>query len=246
MAEPKPPSPRPPSALALARRFGPLALVAAGLVAAIALGLPSQLSLHELHHHRDQLEAMARLHPVFSVLAYVCVYALAIGLSLPVAMVMTLSGGFLFGLWVGGLAAACGCTIGGTVVFLVCRNATGDVLRRRAGPTIARIEDGVLADAFSYVMVLRLLPVMPMTLANLALGFIEIPLRTFVLATFVGILPISLIYAGLGSDLGRMFERGVKPSLHELVRPEVVLALAGLALLSLAPVVARRLRGPRA
>jgi uncharacterized membrane protein YdjX (TVP38/TMEM64 family) len=237
---------RPISALALARRFGPLVLVAAGLVTAIALGLPRQLSLHELHHHRDQLETMARLHPVLSVLGYVGVYALAIGLSLPVAMVMTLSGGFLFGPWIGGLAAACGCTLGGTVVFLVCRNATGDVLRRRAGATIAKIEDGVLADAFSYVMVLRLLPVMPMTLANLALGFIEIPLRTFVLATFAGILPISLIYAGLGSDLGRMFAQGVRPSLHELVRPEVLLALAGLALLSTAPIVVRRLRRPRA
>jgi uncharacterized membrane protein YdjX (TVP38/TMEM64 family) len=237
--------PRPHPVLALVRRFGPLALVAAGLVVAIALDLPGQLSLHALHHHRDQLERLARLHPALSVAGYVAVYALAIGLSLPVALVMTLSGGFLFGPWIGGVAAACGCTLGATIVFLVCRNATGDVLRRRAGPTIARIEDGVLADAFSYVMVLRLLPVMPMTLSNLALGFIEIPLRTFVAATFLGILPVSLIYAGLGSGLGRMFAQGVRPNLHALVRPEVLLALAGLALLSLAPIAARRLRRPR-
>lgn len=246
MSEPQAALPPPTSRFAVARRFGPLALAGAGLVAAIALGLPRQLSLHELHHHRDQLEAMARLHPMLSVLGYVGVYSLAIGLSLPVAMVMTLSGGFLFGPWVGGVAAACSCTIGGTIVFLICRNASGDVLRRRAGPTIAKIEDGVLADAMSYVMVLRLLPVMPMTLANLALGFIEIPLRTFVIGTFAGILPISLIYAGLGSDLGQMFARGVRPSVQELVRPEVLLALGGLALLSLAPLVARRLRRPRA
>lgn len=222
-----------------------MALVAAGLAAALALGLPNQLSLHQLHRHRDQLEAVARLHPALSVLAYVGVYALAIGLSLPVALVLTLSGGFLFGPWVGGLAAACGCTLGATVVFLVCRAATGDVLRRRAGPMIARIEDGVLADAFSYVMLLRLLPVMPMTLANLALGFVEIPPRTFVLATFFGILPVSFVYAGLGSGLGKMFAQGARPDLHALVRPEVLMALAGLALLSLAPVVARHLRRPR-
>jgi uncharacterized membrane protein YdjX (TVP38/TMEM64 family) len=220
-------------------------VVVLGLVAAIALGLPHQLSLHQLHRHRDELAALTRTHPVLGLLAYVGVYGLAIGLSLPVAMIMTLSGGFLFGPWIGGLAAACGCTIGGTIVFLVCRTAAGDVLRRRAGPTIAKIEDGVLADAFSYVMVLRLLPVMPMTLANLALGFVEIPLRTFVLGTFLGILPISLIYAGLGSGLGKMFAQGGRPNLHALIRPEVLLALAGLALLSLAPIVARRLRRPR-
>jgi uncharacterized membrane protein YdjX (TVP38/TMEM64 family) len=158
-------------------------------------------------------------------------------------MIMTLTGGFLFGPWVGGLAAALGCTFGATIVFLVCRTAAGDVLRRRAGPTIARIEDGVLADAFSYVMILRLLPVVPMTLSNLALGFIEIPLRTFVLATFIGILPVSLIYANLGAGLGKLFAAGTRPHLHDLVTPQVIAALAGLALLSVAPIVFRRLRG---
>jgi uncharacterized membrane protein YdjX (TVP38/TMEM64 family) len=246
MAEPRPQikaeSVRSTRGWALARRFGPLVLIAAGLIIALALGLPHQLSLHQLQRHRDQLEALARTHPVLSVVGYVGVYTLVVGLSLPVALVLTLSGGFLFGPWVGGVAASLGVTFGGTIVFLVCRTAAGDVLRRHAGPTIARIEDQVLADAFSYVMVLRLLPVMPMTLSNLALGFIEIPLRTFVPATFLGILPVSLIYAGLGAGLGKMFAKGLRPDLHVLFRPEVLLALAGLALLSLAPIVARRLR----
>jgi uncharacterized membrane protein YdjX (TVP38/TMEM64 family) len=221
-------------------------LIVIAVIAAFALGLPHQLTLHQLHRHREQLETLAHVHPLLSVLGYIGVYALAIALSLPVALPMTLSGGFLFGPWVGGLAAATSCTLGATVVFLVCRVAAGDVLRRRAGPTIARIEDGVRRDAFSYVMMLRLLPVMSMTLANLALGFIEIPLRTFVLATFLGILPVSLIYAGLGSGFGKMFARGARPHLHELLRPEVVLALVGLALLSLAPIVVRRLRARKA
>jgi uncharacterized membrane protein YdjX (TVP38/TMEM64 family) len=226
-------------------RFGPLVVVAIGLIAAMALGLPHQLSLHQLHRHRDQLEALAHSHPILAVLGYVGVYILAIGFSLPVAMVLTLTGGFLFGPWVGGLAASVGATLGATLVFVVCRTAAGDVLRRRAGPTIARIEDGVLADAFSYVMMLRLLPVMSMTLANLALGFIEVPLRTFVVATFVGILPVSIIYADLGSGLGKLFAQGGRPHFHELIRPQLVAALAGLAVLSLAPIVFRRLRRRR-
>lgn len=232
-------------AFAIARRFGPLALVVAGLVLAFALGLPHELSLHQLHRHGEQLRALTHAHPVLSVLAYVGVYALAVGLSLPVALAMTLSGGFLFGPWVGGLAAAIGCTLGGSAVFLVCRTAAGDVLRRRAGPTIARIEDEVLRDAFSYILVLRLLPVMPLWLSNMALGFIEIPLRTFALATFIGILPVSFIYAGLGSGLGRVFARGGRPDLHAVFRPEVLAALAGLAVLSVIPIVLRRFRRSR-
>lgn len=231
-----------PSMLTALRRFGPLALIAAGLAAAIALGLPHQLSLHQLHRHHQALETFRRLHPVLSVLAYVATYAVVVGLSLPVALPMTLTGGFLFGPWIGGVAAATGCTLGGSAVFLVCRTAAGDVLRRRAGPTIARIEDEVLADAFSYIMILRLLPVMPLWLANMALGFIEIPLSTFALATFVGILPVSLVYAGLGSGLGKVFEHGGRIDLHAVFRPEVLAALAGLAVLSLLPIVVRRMR----
>lgn len=238
-------APPPGRVLALARRFGPLALVAAGFVLALALGLPHELGLHQLHRHGEQLQRLSRLHPIASAAAYIGAYALAVALSLPVAMVMTLTGGYLFGPWVGGVAAACGCTVGGTAVFLVCRTAAGDVLRRRAGPTIARIEDGVLRDAFSYILVLRLLPVMPLWLANLALGFVEIPLPTFAAATFLGILPISLVYAGLGSGLRRAFAGGGWPDLHAILRPEVVAALAGLALLSLAPLVVRRLRRGR-
>lgn len=235
-----------PSAITLLRRFGPLAVIAAGLFAAFALGLPHELSLHQLRRHREALEALAHLHPILSVLAYVGIYAVAVGLSLPVALVMTLTGGFLFGPWIGGLAAAIGCTLGGSAVFLVCRTAAGDILRRRAGPTIARIEDEVLADAFSYILVLRLLPVMPLWLSNMALGFIEIPLSTFAAATFIGILPVSFVYAGLGSGLGRLFQHGGRPDLHAVFRPEVLAALAGLAALSLLPIVVRRMRRRKA
>jgi uncharacterized membrane protein YdjX (TVP38/TMEM64 family) len=247
MAEPgvtsEPTAARPPINLFV--RFGPLVLIVVGLIAAFALGLPHQFSLHQLHRHREQLEALKHTHPVLTVLGYVAAYTAAIAVNLPVAMWLTLTGGFLFGPWIGGFAAACGCTFGGTIVFLVCRTAIGDVLRRRAGASIVKFEEGVRKDAFSYIMVLRLLPIMPLWLVNIGLGFVEIPLRTFMLATFLGILPVSIVYAGLGSGLGRMFAKGVRPDLHALFRPEVILALCGLALLSLAPIVARRLRPPR-
>jgi uncharacterized membrane protein YdjX (TVP38/TMEM64 family) len=234
------------SPLSLIRRFGPLAVIVAGLVAAIALGLPHELSIHQLHRHREALEALVRTHRILSVVAYVAIYSFAVTLSLPGApLVMTLTGGFLFGPWIGGTAAALSCTLGASVVFLVCRTAAGDVLRRRAGPTVARIEEGVRREAFYTVTVLRLLPVMPMALANLGLGFVAIRLRTFMTATFVGILPISVIYAMLGSGLGRTFAAGEHPHIHEMMTPQIILALSGLAILSLAPILVRWLRRPR-
>jgi uncharacterized membrane protein YdjX (TVP38/TMEM64 family) len=183
----------PQRVLSFLKRFGLAALVLAGVVAAFASGITRHLSFHELRERRDVLEAAARLHPVLGVLAYVGAYSVVIALSLPAALPMTLAGGLLFGPLVGGLAAAAGCTLGGTIVFLACRTAAGDVLRRHTGPRIAQIEDGVRRDAFFYILTLRLLPIMPFGLTTLALGFLEIRLATFVAASFLGILPRSFI-----------------------------------------------------
>jgi uncharacterized membrane protein YdjX (TVP38/TMEM64 family) len=228
----------------LLKRFGPLALVAVLAIAALASGVTRHLSLHELRTRRELLEALVHAHPVLAVLSYVGAYAILVALSLPIALVSTLTGGFLFGMWIGGAAAAAGCTLGAAIVFLVCRTAMGDALRSRAGPVAARIEEGIRRDAFSYIVMLRLIPITPFWLANLALGLIDIPLRTFVAATFIGILPVSLIYASLGAGLNRVFARGGHAHLHELLQPSIYAPLIALALLALAPIAWRRLRRP--
>ena len=147
------------TAWALARRFGPAALILAAVIAAFASGLTRDLSLHELARLAGELlEAAVHAHPWLTLAAYVGVYITVVALSLPVALVMTLTGGLLFGAWLGGGAAAISCTAGSMIIFLVCRTAAGDVFRERAGPTAARIEDGLRRDAFSYIVTLRLLP----------------------------------------------------------------------------------------
>jgi uncharacterized membrane protein YdjX (TVP38/TMEM64 family) len=126
---------------------------------------------------------------------------------------------------------------------MICRTAAGDVLKQRAGPTAAKIEAGVRRDAFSYILILRLVPVMPFWLANLALGLIDIPFSTFFAASLIGIAPVSVIYAGLGSSLNALFAAGARPDLHLIERPSVILPLLGLSFLSLTPIIVRRLRG---
>ena len=233
---------RPARLWAQARRFGPALLIVAAVIAAFASGLTRRLSLHELRDQREVLLGLVHLHPVISVAAYVGVYAVVIALCLPAAMVMTLTGGFLFGPLIGGAAASIGVTLGGGIIFLVCRTAAGDVLRRRAGPQVAQIEDEVRRDAFFYTVSLRLFPIMPYWLATLALGFIELPLWTYLVGSFVGILPISFVYAGLGSSLSGAFARGQHVDFHLVAQPQVFLPLFGLAVLSVIPVVVRRYR----
>jgi len=224
------------------KRFGPLIVIALAVAAVFASGVADHLSLVELKERRDQLQGFVALHPVLSFGLYILIYIAVVSLSLPGALIMTLSGGFLFGPWLGAAAAASGASMGAAVIFLVCRSAIGDSLRGKAGSTIAKIEDGVRRDAFSYILTLRLIPVMPFWLVNLAAGFVDIPLRTFLSATVLGILPGSLVYAGLGSGLGEVFASGQDPNLRFIFEPHVLLPLVGLGLLSLLPVVLRRFR----
>lgn len=224
------------------KRFGPLILVALAVAVVFASGLADHLTLVELKARRDQLQGFVALHPVLSFGLYILIYIAVVSLSLPGALVMTLSGGFLFGPWLGAAAASSGASLGAAVIFLVCRSAVGDSLRGKAGSTIAKIEEGVRRDAFSYILTLRLIPVMPFWLVNLAAGFVDIPLRTFLAATVLGILPGSLVYSGLGSGLGEVFASGQEPNLRVIFEPHLLLPLVGLGLLSLLPVVLRRFR----
>lgn len=224
------------------KRFGPLILVALAVAVVLASGLADHLSLVELKARRDQLQGFVALHPALSFGLYILIYIAVVSLSLPGALVMTLSGGFLFGPWLGAAAASSGASLGAAVIFLVCRSAVGDSLRGKAGSTIAKIEEGVRRDAFSYILTLRLIPVMPFWLVNLAAGFVNIPLRTFLAATVLGILPGSLVYSGLGAGLGEVFASGQEPNLRVIFEPHVLLPLVGLGLLSLLPVVLRRFR----
>jgi uncharacterized membrane protein YdjX (TVP38/TMEM64 family) len=221
----------------LALRFAPVVLVALALVAVLASGVLKHLSLAQLRDSRFALKGLVHAHPAFSMLLYVVVYMGSVLLSLPTALIMTLSGGFLFGTWAGGLAATVGSTSGAVLVFLISRLTVGDALERRASPRVAAFERGVRDNAFSYILTLRLIPMTPFALVNVAAGLLSIRLRTFIIATWLGVLPGTLIYAGLGSDFGRLFDAGVLPSIHTLLTPEVALPLAGLGLLALLPIL---------
>ncbi len=226
----------------LTLRFAPAALVVVAVIALGWSGALKHLSLAELRASRQALTGYVRHHPLLSLMAYLGVYIGAITLSLPAALILTLSGGFLFGPWLGGVAAALGATAGATAVFAISRLTVGDALERGANPRIRALEEGIKKDAFFYLLTLRLIPITPFWLVNVAAGLLSIRVSTYVSATLIGIAPVSMIYAGIGSGLGKMFDRGPLPHMHDLIRPELALPLAGLALLSILPILYQRRR----
>lgn len=219
----------------LARRYGLLAVIAAVLIALLASGVTQHLSLAELELRRQDLSAIIARQPLISLAVFVGIYLVAASTALPGVIYLTIGGGLLFGPWIGGLASLLAATTGSIVVFLACRTAFGDLIRRRAGPRIQKIEAMILGDAYRHILTLRLIPGIPMALINVAAGMVGMPLRTFVLASLAGMLPASLIFAGLGASLGEVLSQGGRLSPDILLQPKIVAPMIGLAVLSLTP-----------
>ena len=228
----------------LLRRFWPALLFLAGLSAALILLRPWQgggvLSLAQLRAHQAALLAAVAAHPVLAALAYATAYAVMIALSLPGGGLLTLAGGLLFGTAAGAALAVLSATAGATLLFLGVRHVSGGFAPARVRPFLDRIRSGIERDGFSYVLALRLMPVFPFWLVNLAPPLLGMRLLPFVAATLIGIVPATTVIAGIGAGLGTILAAGGRPDLSVLLSAPILLPLAGLTVLSLLPVVWRR------
>ena len=216
-----------------------LALFVAALVAFFALGGPGYLSLDALRSNRDALVHFADLHHAAAMVIAFAVYAGAVALSLPGALVLSLACGLLFGRGIGTAIAVAAATLGATLVFLAARYLFADAARKRLGGAGEPINAGFTRHAFSYLLFLRLVPLFPFFLVNIAPAFTSIPVSTYVLATLIGIIPGTFVYVNLGEALGHL------DSLQGALSFNTLGALALLGLLALVPVFVRK-RSPHA
>lgn len=224
------------------KRFLPVALLLVAAAGIYAFDLQMYLSFEALSRHREVLVGLVEKHLIPAALAYVVIYALATALSLPGGAVLSVTGGFLFGGWQGGIVVVVGATIGATAVFLIARTALGDSLRRRAGPWLQKMQAGFQDNALSYLLTLRLIPLFPFFVVNLVPAFLGVRLSTYVLGTGIGIIPGALVFTYAGAGLGAVFDSGEDFSVGSVLSPEIVIALTGLGLLSLLPVLYKRFR----
>ncbi|MGI9452518.1 MAG: TVP38/TMEM64 family protein [Geminicoccaceae bacterium] len=228
------------------RRFAPLAAIAAAIATAFALGVGDYLSFEALRDNRDVLMTLVKEHALLAVLGFIALYAISTALSLPGGAVLSIAGGFLFGSIIGTAWVVIGATIGAIAIFLAARTALGDALKAKAGPWLKKMEAGFQDNAFSYLLVLRLVPLFPFFVVNLVPAFLGVGLRTFAIATLLGIIPGAFVFASVGAGLGSVFEQGETFSPAAALTPEVIIALVGLAILALVPVAYEKLKSRRA
>jgi uncharacterized membrane protein YdjX (TVP38/TMEM64 family) len=246
-------------ALCAMRRYGPLAIVLGVTLLLLAGGWHNELTLENIVAQRDQFHDMLAAHEVLAVFVYILAYTLIVALSLPCAVILTLAGGLLFGWLVGGLAAVAGATAGATILFVVARTAIGENMNERAAPWLTKLRQGFKDEALSYMLFLRLVPAFPFWLVNIAPAILGVPLRTYVLGTFLGIIPATFAFATVGAGLDSVI-RAAKQTyalcvaqdgaahctmrIHSssFITKELLAALVLLGFVSLIPIVLKKWR----
>lgn len=240
------------------RRFAPIGVVALAMLAVFSTGAHRHLSLETLIQHRMAIDAFIDAHSIAAVATFMAIYVLVVALSIPGALILSISGGILFGTLVGGLANVVSGTMGATIIFLVAKSACGENLVRRAGPLACKLADGFRADAFSYLLFLRLVPAFPFFLVNLVPALVGVRFTAFITATAIGVVPASFAFAFFGSGLDSVIavqesayrsclaagrtDCHLQFDLGMIATPQLLTALATLGVLALIPVVVKRLR----
>jgi uncharacterized membrane protein YdjX (TVP38/TMEM64 family) len=227
------------------RRLVPAVVLLLGLALFLLLGLERYFSFEMLRDHQAALADQVAHHELLAGVVYVVGYALVVAFSLPVSVVVTLLGGFLFGIGLGTVLSVIGATAGSVAVFLAARTAFYDLFHARAGRALVRLEEGFKRDSFNYLLFLRLVPIFPFWLINIVPALLGMPLGPYVIATLVGIIPGALVYSSVGAGLGALISQGQAPDPGIIFEWRILLPLLGLAVLALAPVLYTHLRSGR-
>ena len=243
------------------RRLAPLIVLTAIAGLILSQGWHTLISFEQLALNQQALQNWIADHLIGALAVYSAIYVLVVALSLPGGAVLTVAGGLLFGWLIGGLITVVAATLGATAIFLIARSSLGEPLAARAGPWLGRFRAGFQENAMSYLLFLRLVPVFPFWVVNLAPALLGVSLRQYVIATTLGIIPgtFAFAFAGAGLDSVLSAQRqafeacqaarapGDPPCSFQfdpgtLITPELLIAFAALGVVALIPAIVKKLK----
>jgi len=245
----------------LLRRLMPLIVLAAVAGLIVSQGWHNLLSFQQLALNQQALQAWIGENLIGALAVYSAIYIVVVALSLPGGAVLTVAGGLLFGWLVGGMVTVVAATLGATAIFLIARSSVGEPLAARAGPWLGKFRSGFQENALSYLLFLRLVPVFPFWVVNLAPALLGVTLREYVVATGLGIIPgtFAFAFAGAGLDSVLAAQREAFQACQAareagdpacsfqfdastLITPELLIAFAALGIVALIPAIVKKFR----
>ncbi len=239
------------------KRIAPLLVVSGLLIIGYMSGLHEYFTLSSLIQNREILREFVADNIILSALAFMAIYAALVALSFPGASLLTVASGLLFGGLLGGFLTVISATIGAVMIFLIAKSSFGDFLQAKAGPFINKMVEGFQKDAFLYLLTVRLTPVFPFWVVNIVPALLNMKVGPYALATLLGIIPGTFAYAFIGAGLDSVInaQKEANPGcvaagtceidLKSLVTTEILIAMVGLAAISILPVIVRKLKGSK-
>ncbi len=227
------------------RKRAPILIIATAAILG-AVFLRDYLSFQALADNREALIAYRDEHYLLTVLTFMAAYIVIVAFSLPGAAIATLTGGFLFATFPGALFNMTAATIGALCIFTAARMGFGDRLAAKMENSegiVKKIKDGIDENQWSVLFLIRLVPAVPFFVANLVPALVDVPYRRFIISTFFGIIPGSVVYTSVGAGLGEVFARGETPNLGIIFEPHILLPILGLCALAALPIVLKAVRG---
>jgi len=227
-------------------RWIPLVTILLILISVVYFRWYEYLSLEMMQKNHQQLQAWTSQHYWQAVIFFIAIYVFVVAVSIPGATVLTMTGGLLFGVVPGIIYVVVSATIGACLIFLAVKTTLGSYLNhylgRKANVWMARLEKGFQKDAFNYTLFLRLVPLCPFWVVNIVPALLNVHLRAFFLATFLGIIPGAFVYVLVGNGLSHILQTDVVPDLSIIFQPAVLLPILALAFLSLIPVFYKKFK----
>ncbi len=225
-------------------KLWPVYIIVAGLVLAMSQGWHQYLTLESLSENAVWLDEVVKKNLLLVFGIYILVYATATTFIIP-GGVLTIAGGFLFGLYVGTPATLIGATLGASILFFAAKTSIGSVLRQIAGPFLERMEKGFNENALSYMFALRLIPLFPFAVVNIAPGLLGAKYRDYFITTFFGIIPGTLAYTWIGAAIKGTLLEGGEVDIGSLAA-NFLPAFIALGFVSLIPVAYKKMTGRKA
>lgn len=225
----------------LGKRLLPLGVIGISLAAFFALGGPEYVNAETLKQNRVYLAGLVENNFILVFAGFIALYALLVGISFPGAGLLSIFGGFMFGTLTGTLGIIIGATIGACIIYMAVKMALGDSMAEKMGPYMAKFEKGLKENELSYLFILRFVPIFPFFVVNVVPALFNVKFRNYVVSTFFGIIPGSLVYASIGDGASALFEKG--EDLHlagVMTEPRVLFPIIGLMCLSAVPILYKK------
>ncbi len=243
------------------KTFMPLGIFIGILAMVWITGLHQYISFQTIAEHQMTLENYVTDNIVIAILTFMLVYIAAVALSLPGGTILSLLGGLLFGGLFGGIINVVAATIGAVILFLIAKTSIGDTLRKKTGKWMEKIAAEFNDGAASYLLFLRLVPIFPFLVVNLAPALLGARFWTFCWTTFIGIIPGTLAFSFVGAGIGSVLsneqirfqqcigKNGVDAcefsiNIGSIFSQELLIGLSVMGIVALIPIIIKKFKKP--